>query len=65
MKARFKVFPSVFKSWEETCEKVAAFVEKVGPERLISISHTAEPVAIVWYWEPERTERDAHGRDRG
>jgi hypothetical protein len=64
VKAQFKIFPSVFKSWEQTCEKVATFVEEGGPDRLIGVSHTAEPVAIVWYWESKRPERDAHGPDR-
>ena len=65
MKARFKIFPSVLKSWEETCEKVSAFVEAVGPDRLISVSHTAEPVAIVWYWESEPPRREPRASDRG
>ena len=54
MRARFKVFSGVFKSWEETCEKVAAFADNVGAERLISISHTADPGVVVWYWEDEK-----------
>ena len=65
MRARFRIFPSVFKSWEETCETVAAFVDTVGPERLISVSHTADPAVVVWYWEAQSAERDSHGRDRG
>jgi hypothetical protein len=54
MRAQFKIFPGVFKSWEETCEKVAAFADTVGPERLISISHTADPGVVVWYWAEEK-----------
>jgi hypothetical protein len=53
MKAKFKIFPGAFKSWEEICGKVAAFLETVRPERLISVSHTADPGVVVWYWEAE------------
>lgn len=65
VKARFKIFPGVFKSWEDTCEKVATFVEVVGPERLITVSHTADPGVVVWYWEAESSQRDSPSRDRG
>jgi hypothetical protein len=65
VKARFKVFPGVFKSWEEICEKVAAFVDTVGPERLITIAHTADPGVIVWYWEVESSESEPQRRKHG
>jgi hypothetical protein len=65
VKPQFKIFPGVFKSWEETCEKAAAFVEEVGPERLITVAHTADPSVVVWYWPTEPPERAAQSRQRG
>lgn len=53
MRARFKVFSGVFKSWEEICERADVFVQAVGRDNLISVSHTADPGVVVCYWENE------------
>ena len=62
MQAKYKLFSSSIKSWEELCEEAAAFATQVGRERLINISVSAaggqnffgsgaEGVIYVWYWE--------------
>ena len=53
MRVRFRVFRSVFQSWESLFQEVADFATEVGPERLISISHSedkSDGVVTVWYW---------------
>lgn len=54
MRVRFRVFRSILKSWESMFQEVADFATEVGPERLISISHSedhGDGVVTVWYWE--------------
>jgi hypothetical protein len=62
MQARFKLFSSAIKPWEDLCEEAAAFATEVGRDRLINISVSAaggqnffgtgaEGVIYVWYWE--------------
>ncbi|HEX5000154.1 MAG TPA: hypothetical protein VFY29_18180 [Terriglobia bacterium] len=50
---RFESFRATFKSWQELFAQAAEFATSVGPERLISISHSADQnngVVTVWYW---------------
>jgi hypothetical protein len=52
--ARFKAFRSALSTWDTLFAEAAEFVTEVGPERLITISHSAdegEGVVTVWYWE--------------
>jgi hypothetical protein len=52
--ARFKVFQSSLTSWESLFAEAAEFASQLGPERLITVSHSAdqgEGVVVVWYWE--------------
>ena len=40
----------------QVCEEAAEFATKVGKERLIDISHSADPAGhhctvTVWYWD--------------
>ena len=52
----FRAFKSSFKSWETLFAEAAAFAEEVGPEDLISISHSEDQskgVVTVWYWSGE------------
>ncbi len=54
MRAQFRIFRAVFKSWQNLCQEAADFATEIGPERLISISHSedkTEGVVTVWYWE--------------
>jgi hypothetical protein len=51
---KFKVFRGVFSSWDQLFEDASEFASALGPERLISISHSADHhdgVVVVWYWE--------------
>ena len=53
MRVRFKHFESGTKSWQTMFEEAAAFATAVGPERMISISHSEDQnqgVVTVWYW---------------
>jgi hypothetical protein len=52
--ARFKTFRSGLATWESLFAEAAEFASEVGPERLISVSHSAdngEGVVTVWYWD--------------
>jgi hypothetical protein len=52
--AKFKVFKGSWSSWETLFGDAANFASQIGPDRLISISHSAdhaEGVVTVWYWE--------------
>ena len=53
MEVRFETFISGFQSWKSLFEDAADFSSKIGPDRLISISHSADKsqgVVTVWYW---------------
>ena len=52
--ARFKLFQSSLTTWESLFAEAAEFASQLGPERLITVSHSAdqgEGVVAVWYWE--------------
>src|SRR5262249_52352075 len=52
--ARVKTFRSALSTWDTLFAEAAEFVTQVGPDRLITISHSAdegEGVIAVWYWE--------------
>jgi hypothetical protein len=54
VRVAWRVFRGSFASWERLFDEAAAFASEVGPERLISISHSADHhdgVVTVWYWE--------------
>ena len=53
-------FSSSTKSWDDLFAEAAAFATEVGPERLISISHSHNGptmgglgLVTVWYWWDE------------
>ena len=51
--AQFKVFRGTFVSWEKLFHDAAQFASELGPERVISVSHSsdsADGVVVVWYW---------------
>jgi len=50
----FRYFDSRWQSWTEVFQEAADFATRIGPERLISISHSEDDndgVVAVWYWE--------------
>lgn len=53
MEVQFAVFRGVWSSFETLFAEAAAFASGLGPERLISISHSEDEndgVVTVWYW---------------
>jgi hypothetical protein len=51
----YRVFRGTFASWERLFSEAAEFATSIGPERVISISHSAdtEGVVTVWFWSNE------------
>ena len=53
MRVRFEVFRSALSTWNTLFEQAAEFASNIPPDRLITISHSAdnsEGVVTVWYW---------------
>ncbi len=53
MRVKFRTFRGVWTSFEVLFQEAAAFASSLGPERLISISHSEDEndgVVTVWYW---------------
>lgn len=53
MQVRFQVFRGVFSSWQSLFEQASEFATRVGPDRVISISHSEDKedgIVTVWYW---------------
>jgi len=53
-KANFKIFKSLSEPWDAMSRQVADYLTELGPEKVISVSHSHEGhigVIIVWYWE--------------
>ncbi|RJP33373.1 MAG: hypothetical protein C4547_12370 [Phycisphaerales bacterium] len=57
MRVLFRHFRGTFRSWRNLFQEATDFATTVGPERLVSISHSAdrgEGIVTVWYWgEPD------------
>lgn len=54
LKLRFQRFESMTKSWDDLFAEVAEFASAIPPDRLVSVSHSADNsvgVVCVWYWE--------------
>ena len=58
MRVEFKVFKSMAKSWDALFGEAADFASQIGPDRLITISHSEGRegamgfgVITVWYWD--------------
>jgi len=51
----YKVFQSATESWESLFDQAAEFASSLGPEQLISISHSENIRSMgavsVWYWQ--------------
>lgn len=53
MRVAFEVFRGAWTTWQELFEGAAQFASQLGPNRLISISHSEDKndgVVTVWYW---------------
>jgi hypothetical protein len=52
----YRVFRSTFSTWDVLFDQAATFATEIGPERFVSISHSADDcdgVVTVWYWTTE------------
>jgi hypothetical protein len=52
----YKVFRGTFATWEALFSEAAEFATYIGPERVISISHSeddSDGVVTVWFWTDE------------
>lgn len=52
----YRVFRGTWASWDELFAQAADFANTLGPERVISISHSEDKddgVVAVWYWTTE------------
>jgi hypothetical protein len=50
----FEIFRGTFTSWESLCSEAAEFATKIGPQNLITLSHSEDKshgVVVVWYWK--------------
>jgi hypothetical protein len=49
----FRMFRGTWAPWERLFEEAANFANEIGPERVVSISHSEDKddgVVAVWYW---------------
>jgi hypothetical protein len=54
LSVNFRQFRGTFTSWDSLFSEAAEFASKIAPDRLISISHSAdhsEGIVTVWYWD--------------
>jgi hypothetical protein len=52
----YRTFRGTFATWEALFAQAAQFATELGPERVVSISHSADhsdAVVTVWYWTTE------------
>lgn len=60
----YQVFRGTFATWDELFAQAAEFATNIGPERVISISHSeddSDGVVAVWYWTDETEAADGKG----
>ena len=53
MTMQFRIFRGVWASFDDLFTEAAEFADTIGPERLVSISHSEDKddgVVTVWYW---------------
>ena len=50
----YRIFRGVFATWDDLFRQAADFANEIGPERVVSISHSEDKddgVVAVWYWK--------------
>jgi len=55
---QFRVFRGTWISWDALFRQAAEFANELGPERVVSISHSEDNndgVVAIWYWEDENS----------
>ncbi len=61
VRAAFRTFRGTLVSWTALFTDAAAFATSLGPDRVISISHSSaknDGVVTVWYWDDGDPLRD-------
>ena len=54
MRVQTKMFRATLKSWQDLFDEAAQFAGALQPDKLISISHSAqgaEGIVVEWYWD--------------
>jgi hypothetical protein len=54
MHTHYRVFRSSSKTWAQLFNEASEFADKVGPEKLINITHScdhSDAVVVVWFWD--------------
>ena len=68
MRITFKAFDSKMASREKLFKHAAEFATHIGPERLITLSHSEDRdniVITIWYWGEEDLKWDGKGKAVG
>lgn len=50
---RYEIFRGRLTTWDQVFADAAEYATRVGPDRLISISHSHDGIVAVWYWSSE------------
>ena len=62
MSVTFKTFRGTFSSWQTLFREASEFASTLSPEKLVSISHSADHsdgIVTVWYWRRTRPNAEA------
>lgn len=54
----FKYFRGTWSTWDSLFSQAAQFATELGPERVVSISHSSDQnvgVVTVWYWSTQES----------
>lgn len=54
---RYEIFRGRLASWDTVFAQAAEYANRVGPERIISISHSHDGIVAVWYRASEAVPR--------
>ena len=50
---RYELFNGSFSRWSTVFAQAAEYANRIGPERLINISHSQDGTVAVWYWSSD------------
>lgn len=56
----FREFRGVLKAWATLFQQAAEFATELGPDRVVSISHSSDDfagVVVVWFWKDADDQR--------
>ena len=55
---RFECFRGQLSTWDTVCTQAADYANRVGPDRIINISHSHDGIVVVWYRSNEAVSRE-------